>query len=44
MRKSSRVTAPLLVISSYYLLMIGLFQAVTWLFPGLGPYMPVGGI
>ena len=44
MRKSSRVTAPLLVISGYYVLLYGLFHAVTWFFPGLEPYMPVGGI
>jgi len=44
MRKSSRATAPLLVLTSYYALMIGLFHAATWLFPGLDPYMPVGGI
>ncbi len=44
MRKSSRVTAPLLVISSYYLLLYGLFQGATWAFPDLEPYLPVGGI
>ncbi len=44
MRKSSRVTAPLLVISAYYALLYGLFQGATWLYPGLAPYMPVGGI
>ena len=44
MRKSSRVTAPLLVISAYYGLLFGIFHGATWLFPGLEPYMPVGGI
>ena len=44
MRKSSRVTAPLLVISAYYALLFGVFHAATWLFPGLEPYMPIGGI
>lgn len=44
MRKSSRVTAPLLVISAYYLLLVGVFHGATLLFPGLEPYMPVGGI
>ncbi len=44
MRKSSRVTAPLLVISAYYLLIYGLFHGVVWAFPGIEPYMPVGGI
>ena len=44
MRKSSRVTAPLLVISAYYVLLYGLFHGATWLFPELAPYMPVGGI
>ena len=44
MRKSSRVTAPLLVISGYYVLLYGLYHAVSWLFPGLEPFMPVGGI
>jgi hypothetical protein len=44
MRKSSRVTAPLFVISGYYLLLIGLFHGTTWFFPALEPYMPVGGI
>lgn len=44
MRKSSRVTAPLLVISGYYLLLYGLFYGLTWAVPGLEPYMPIGGI
>lgn len=44
MRKSSRVTAPLLVTTTYYLLIFGLFHTVTWLFPGMEPYMPIGGI
>ena len=44
MRKSSRVTAPLIVISGYYLLLYGLFYGATWAFPGLEPYMPIGGI
>jgi hypothetical protein len=44
MRKSSRVTAPLLVISVYYALLFAVFHAATWLFPGLEPYMPIGGI
>jgi hypothetical protein len=44
MRKSSRVTAPLLVISAYYLLLYALFYGVTWTFPGIEPYMPIGGI
>lgn len=44
MRKSSRVSAPLLVISLYYGLIIGGFHLLAYLFPGLQPYMPVGGI
>ena len=44
MRKSSRVTAPLLVISGYYLSLCGIFYGLTWAFPGLEPYMPIGGI
>ncbi len=44
MRKSSRVSAPLLVVSLYYGLVIGIFHLVAYLFPGLEPYMPVGGI
>lgn len=44
MRKSSRVTAPLFVISLYYGLIICIFQFSTYFFPGLEPYMPVGGI
>ncbi len=44
MRKSSRVSAPLLVTSLYYGLIIGIFHFATYLFPGMEPYMPVGGI
>lgn len=44
MRKSSRVTAPLLVVTIYYLLIFAVFNMLTWLFPELEPYMPVGGI
>lgn len=44
MRKSSRVTAPLLVISVYYLLIFGVFHALMWFFPDIEPYMPIGGI
>jgi len=44
MRKSSRVTAPLLVVTIYYLLIFAVFHMLTWLFPEMEPYMPVGGI
>jgi len=44
MRKSSRLSAPLIVVSLYYALAITLFQAVVYFFPDLEPYMPVGGI
>lgn len=44
MRKSSRLSAPTAVISFYYLLAVTTFYALTYLFPALEPYMPVGGI
>jgi hypothetical protein len=44
MRKSSRVSAPLLVMTGYYLLLITIFQLGLYFFPDLRPYLPIGGI
>lgn len=44
MRKSSRLSAPLLVITAYYGLALGVFNLIAYLFPEIGPYLPVGGI
>ena len=44
MRKSSRVSAPLLIITLFYGGGIALFRASAHLFPGLEPLLPVGGI
>ena len=44
MRKSSRLSAPLIVVSLYYGLAFGVFHAAVYVFPELEPYMPVGGI
>jgi hypothetical protein len=44
MRKSSRASAPLLVVTVYYGLCIGAFQLIAYLFPDVEPYLPVGGI
>ena len=44
MRKSSRLSAPVLVITGYYALAFAAFHGATYLFPSLAPYMPVGGI
>ncbi|MGE0625898.1 MAG: DUF4956 domain-containing protein [Pseudomonadales bacterium] len=44
MRKSSRLSAPLIVVSLYYGLAFGVFHAAVYAFPELEPYMPVGGI
>ncbi|MFV2089292.1 MAG: DUF4956 domain-containing protein [Pseudomonadales bacterium] len=44
MRKSSRVSAPLLVMTVYYGIAIAVFQLTIYLFPGIGPYLPIGGI
>lgn len=44
MRKSVRVSAPLFVITAYYLLAVAGFYVVLRTFPALAPYMPVGGL
>lgn len=44
MRKSVRVSAPLFVITAYYVAAVAAFFLVLRLFPGLAPYMPVGGL
>lgn len=44
MRKSSRLSAPLVVVSLYYGLAVTAFHALAYFFPGMEPYMPVGGI
>jgi len=43
-RKSIRVSAPLFVISIYYLAVIGLYWGAQSLFPQFEHYMPTGGI
>jgi hypothetical protein len=44
MRKSSRLSAPVVVITLYYGAAIGLFYFASYWFPSVAPYMPVGGI
>jgi hypothetical protein len=44
MRKSVRVSAPLFVITAYYVLVVTGFFVVLGNFPQLVPYMPTGGI
>ena len=44
MRRSSRLSAPVIVITLYYALAVGAFYGLIYLFPGLEPYMPIGGI
>ena len=44
MRKSTRATAPLFVISLYYFLCIALFQLSLYWFPQIETFLPVGGI
>lgn len=44
MRKSIRVSAPLLVISVYYAATLASYAALPRLIPGIRPYLPVGGI
>lgn len=44
MRQSSRLSAPLLVITVYYGLAYGIFHLAIFLFPDIEPYLPVGGI
>jgi hypothetical protein len=44
MRKSVRVSAPLFVITAYYVLAVVGFFVVLDTFPQLAPYMPVGGL
>jgi hypothetical protein len=44
MRKSVRVSAPLFVITAYYVLAVAGFFVVLDNFPQLAPYMPVGGL
>lgn len=44
MRKSLRVSAPLFVISIYYAAAFGAYALLPRLFPGIRPYLPVGGI
>ena len=44
MRNSSRVSAPLLVITIYYGLAFGISHLAVYFFPGLEPYLPTGGI
>lgn len=44
MRKSSRVSAPLLVMTVYYGSLIAVFQVSLYFFPDLLPYLPIGGI
>ena len=44
MRQSSRLSAPLLVITVYYLLIVGAFNLAVYLFPDIEPFLPVGGI
>lgn len=44
MRKSSRLSAPFIVISAYYGLIVGGFYLAGSWFPDIVPYLPVGGI
>ncbi|MDH3643241.1 MAG: DUF4956 domain-containing protein [Gammaproteobacteria bacterium] len=44
MRRSSRASAALFVITSYYVFFLAGFWLVTDYYPGLDEYMPVGGI
>lgn len=44
MRKSKRASAPLFVITIYYLLFIGGYFVVSSSAPGIDEYLPVGGI
>jgi hypothetical protein len=44
MRRSSRLSAPLLIITVYYGLCVLAFNGLVYFFPELEPYLPVGGI
>ena len=44
MRKSKRASAPLFLISVYYLFFIGGYFVVANSFTGIDEYLPVGGI
>jgi hypothetical protein len=44
MRRASRLSGPLLVITVYYLAAVGLFHLLAYLFPDIQPYLPIGGI
>jgi hypothetical protein len=44
MRKSVRVSAPLFVVTVFYGLAVAAYYLIIQAFPGLGPYLPVGGL
>jgi len=44
MRKSSRLSAPFVVITAYYALAVVAFQLLAHFVPGVEPYLPIGGI
>ena len=44
MRKSTRITNPLFAISAYYIAIVLLVQAITYLFPAYAGVLPFGGV
>ena len=44
MRKSSRVSAPLLIVTLFYGICFALFQGTAYFFPGFEAYLPMGGL